>query len=228
MKASAVNPRPVPAVEELDLQPPEEALAGGVVGEWPFLDMDLAIPAASRLLPVRGPVVPAAVGVQREAAADGGHGARQHLETRRLGGRRDAAGERHDVAVVEIRGEAEVDLARVVGRPELRDVGDERLAGEARGEVVRSRGPRPRAAGWARPAAPSSPPRRGCSAAGAGRPPRAPPRMTRLARFSEARTPRARRAACASAVAPAGRPRLLQHQRLSAASGSAAALDRRW
>lgn len=96
------EPAPVPAVEELDLQPPEEALAGGVVRRVALPRHGPRDPGRlARLHPVRGPVVPAAVGVQREAAADGGHGARQHLRDERLGGRR-AAGERHDVAVVEI------------------------------------------------------------------------------------------------------------------------------
>src|SRR5699024_10147333 len=79
---------PVPPVEELDLEPAEEPLAGGVVRRVPLArhrPLHPGLPAGAD--PVGGAVVPAAVAVEREAAPGGGHGAGEHLGHERLGRR---------------------------------------------------------------------------------------------------------------------------------------------
>ena len=130
------DPAPVPPVEELDLEPAEEPLAGGVVRRVPLArhrPLHPGLPAGAD--PVGGAVVPAAVAVEREAAPGGGHGAGEHLGHERLG-RRGAHREGGDVAVEQVDGRREVHLPRVVGQPELGDVGDQDLAGGGGREVV--------------------------------------------------------------------------------------------
>jgi hypothetical protein len=129
---------PVPAVEELVLEPAEEALRRRVVGAaaLPGHRAGDAVLLADAL-PAGPAVVAAAVGVAERGLARPQRGAGR-LQ-RRVGERgvRARAGRPGDgPAVEEVHDRAQVDLARVVGQAELGDVGDPLLVGGRGAEVV--------------------------------------------------------------------------------------------